>query len=282
MAGNPIIPDARSVLAAVIQLCSGSDRAANLDRAGRLMDRAVDRGAELLVLPENFSFMGQTEEEKRRHREDPEASPSLQFLVELARRRRVWIVGGSIPMLVAGQEKSTSSCCLLDPHGEIRARYDKIHLFDVRLGSGEPYQESAVIVPGRTPLCGDTPFGRIGLSICYDLRFPELYRRLVSAGATLLTVPSAFTLTTGKDHWELLLRARAVENFAYVLAPNQGGVHPGGRRTYGHSMIVDPWGSVIARCPDGEGFAMAELDPVRVSTCREQIPCLAHRVLADR
>ncbi|MBF0154943.1 MAG: carbon-nitrogen hydrolase family protein [Magnetococcales bacterium] len=272
-------PGVEPTLAAVIQLCSGADRAANLEMAARLMEQAADRGARLLVLPENFSFMGQTEEEKRRHRETPEASPSLHLLLDLARRRRLWIVGGSIPMTVAGQERSTSSCFVVDPEGEVRARYDKIHLFDVTLGTGEPYRESAVILPGTTPVSVATPFGRIGLSICYDLRFPELYRRLVTEGASILTVPSAFTLTTGKDHWEVLLRARAVENFAYVLAANQGGVHPGGRRTYGHSLIVDPWGVVVARCPEGPGLAMAELDPARVIACREQIPCLAHRVL---
>ncbi|MBF0137644.1 MAG: carbon-nitrogen hydrolase family protein [Magnetococcales bacterium] len=273
-------PGTEPVLAAVIQLCSGADRAANLERAGHLMERAAGRGAGLLVLPENFSYMGQTEADKRRHREHLDDSPSLRFLMDFSRRRHLWIIGGSIPMLVADDDKSTSSCFVLDPEGAIQARYDKIHLFDVSLGSGEPYRESAVIRPGRTPVSVPTPFGRVGLSICYDLRFPELYRRLVGEGSTILTVPSAFTLTTGKDHWELLLRARAVENFAYVLAPNQDGVHPGGRRTYGHSLIVDPWGTVVARCPDGEGFALAELDPARVKACRDQIPCLTHRVIA--
>ncbi|MBF0424868.1 MAG: carbon-nitrogen hydrolase family protein [Magnetococcales bacterium] len=269
----------RPFLAAVVQLCSGADRAANLETTTHLLERAAARGAELVVLPENFSFMGKTEEKKRRHHEDPEASPSLRFLLDCARRLHLWIVGGSIPLRIPGGETCTSSCFVVDPTGEIRARYDKIHLFDVTLGGGEPYRESAVITPGHVPVTVATPFGVLGLSICYDLRFPELYRHLVSAGATILTVPSAFTLTTGKDHWEVLLRARAVENFAFVLAPNQGGIHPGGRRTYGHSLIVDPWGSVIARCADGVGLALAEVDPARVHACREQIPCLTHRVL---
>ncbi|MBF0623446.1 MAG: carbon-nitrogen hydrolase family protein [Magnetococcales bacterium] len=271
--------EGKSLSAAVVQLCSGSSRERNLERAANLMGAAVAAGAELLVLPENFSFMGATEAEKRAHREDPEAGPSRLFLQDFARQHHVWIVGGSIPL--GGQEggKVTNTSLLVDNTGKVRARYDKIHLFDAQLGERETIKESDIIQPGSEPVVGPTPFGPLGLSICYDLRFPELYRRLVSAGATLLAVPAAFTLTTGRDHWELLLRARAVENFAYVLAADQWGRHPGGRSTYGHSMIVEPWGTVIARCPDGEGFALAVLDPQRVADSRGRIPCLHHRVL---
>ena len=265
--------------AAVIQVNSGDDRAANLAAAGAIMTRAVDQGAGLLALPESFAFMSEDGDAKIRHREDPDDSPSLDFLRHFAARHRVWILGGSIAMRVPDSDKATNSSFLIDDHGRIRARYDKIHLFDVNLGQGEPYRESDRIQPGHEPVTAPTPFGIIGLSVCYDLRFPELYRALSAAGATILAVPAAFTLTTGPDHWELLLRARAVENFSYVLAPGQWGRHPGGRRTYGHSMVVDPWGTVTARHPDGTGFVLAELDPERVDQCRQRIPCLDHRVL---
>ncbi len=267
-----------SLWAAVIQLCSTADRAANLAEADRWMTAAVERGAGLLVLPENFSFMGRTDEEKRRHWEAQDNSPSLTFLQEFARRHRVWIVGGSIPLGVAGTDKMTNTCFMVDGAGQVRGRYDKIHLFDVDLGGETPYRESDSVLAGDRAVWVDTPFGVVGLTICYDLRFPELFRALAVGGATVLTVPAAFTQTTGQDHWEILLRARAIENFAYLLAAGQGGTHANGRRTFGHSMIIEPWGHVVAQCPDGPGFAMAELQSDRVEQSRQRIPCLNHRV----
>ncbi|MBF0157441.1 MAG: carbon-nitrogen hydrolase family protein [Magnetococcales bacterium] len=272
-------PSARDFTAAVVQMNSAADREANLVVAEGLLADAVRQGAELLVLPENFSYMGRTEAEKRQSREDPDHGPSLTFLREFARRHHVWLVGGSIPLATGHGEGVTNTCFLVGADGEVHARYDKIHLFDVDLADGRPFRESAIITPGREPVVGRTPFGVIGLSICYDLRFPELYRRLVTMGATLLTVPAAFTSLTGPDHWELLLRARAVENLAYVLAPGQWGHHPGGRRTYGHSLIVEPWGLVTGRCPEGVGVALARIEPDRVLRLRSRIPCLDHRVL---
>jgi len=263
---------------AIIQLNSSANRAANLAAADSIMNAAVNQGAGLLVLPETFAFMSDDNAEKARHHEDPNDSPSLFFLQTFAARHHVWIVGGSITLQVAGSDKATNSSFVVDDQGVVQARYDKIHLFDAKLGREEPYRESNRIQPGNQPVVTKTPFGTLGLSICYDLRFPELYRALTTAGATILVVPAAFTLTTGAVHWELLLRARAVENFAYVLGAGQWGTHPGGRRTYGHSMVVEPWGTVTARHPDGTGFILTELDPMRVERCRNRLPCLEHRV----
>ncbi|MBF0096853.1 MAG: carbon-nitrogen hydrolase family protein [Magnetococcales bacterium] len=263
--------------AAVIQMCSTADRAYNLAEAGRLMASAARQGAELLVLPENFSFMGCSDAEKISHREDAAASPSLQFLQEFAARHRVWIVGGSIALRVEGSDKMTNTCFVVDAGGQVQARYDKIHLFDVDLGGEAPYRESDRVVPGAQAVLVNTPMGRLGLSICYDLRFPELFRALAESGAELVTVPAAFTQVTGEAHWEVLLRARAIENFTYVLAAGQGGVHVNGRRTYGHSMIIEPWGQVVACCAEGRGFALAELQRERVLQSRQRIPCLQHR-----
>ncbi|MBF0462758.1 MAG: carbon-nitrogen hydrolase family protein [Magnetococcales bacterium] len=263
--------------AAVIQLCSSNDRAENLREAERWMTAAVQRGADLLVLPENFSFMGQTDAEKRHHWEDPETGPSLAFLRTFARQHRVWIVGGSVALRTAHPDRITNTCFVVDGAGQVRGRYDKIHLFDVDLGGETPYRESDRVAAGEQAVVVETPFGGLGLTICYDLRFPELFRALTVGGATVLTVPAAFTQTTGQDHWEVLLRARAIENFAYVLAAGQGGQHANGRQTFGHSLIVEPWGHVLAQCPDGPGFALAELQPERVAQSRRRIPCLNHR-----
>ena len=270
-----------ATLAAVIQMRSGDDRTENLAVAGELLEQAARAGARLAILPENFSFMGKTEAAKRHHAEDPSNGPSLTFLRKIAKDLKLWIVGGSVPLMTDAAHphaKVSNTCFVLDDQGALQTRYDKIHLFDVSLGDGPPFRESEVIHPGNKAIIVNTPFGVLGLSICYDLRFPELYRKLAQQGATIFAAPAAFTLTTGKDHWELLLRARAVENFAYVLAANQWGRHPGGRRTYGHSMIVEPWGVVCARCPDGAGIALAPLEPQRVAHCRRKIPSLQHRV----
>lgn len=285
------------MLAAVIQLCSTPHLKTNLTEADRWMTAAVVQGAKLLVLPENFSFMGYThhsasKEEQQRHqyREDPENGPSLIFLRDFAKKHKVWIVGGSIPLAVKDSMKITNTCFVVDDQGQVQGRYDKIHLFDANLGGEIPYRESNLVQAGETAVLVDTPFGTIGLTICYDLRFPELFRALSAQGATILTIPSAFTLTTGRNHWELLVRARAVENFAYVLAAGQGGKHLNGRHTYGHSMVVEPWGKIVAQCPkqtknisqeDGDepGFALAEIQSLRAAHCRTRIPCLKHRRL---
>ncbi|HAT50068.1 MAG TPA: hydrolase, partial [Alphaproteobacteria bacterium] len=259
-------------MVAVIQMNSGSDRSANLHQAGVLMGQAVAQGARLLVLPENFAHMGSNEVEKLAHAEDPWDGPSLSSLREFSMRNRVWIVGGTIALATPGGEKITNTCFVVDDHGEVRGRYDKIHLFDVSLSVDRHYRESNLVQAGNQPVVCDTPWGRLGLAICYDVRFPTLFARLVAMGATILTLPSAFTATTGAAHWELLVRSRAVENFCYMLAPGQCGRHPGGRMTHGHSMIVEPWGMIVAQCPEGIGFALAPVDGDRVESCRQQIP----------
>ncbi len=257
---------------AIIQMNSGSDRSDNLKQSRSLMEQAVKRGAGLLVLPENFSHMGASEDEKRANAEDVTDGPSLGFLHDFAREYRVWIVGGSIPVRTLGGEKITNTCFVVDDHGEVRARYDKMHLFDVILPHDRSYRESNLVQAGDQPVVCDTPWGRLGLAICYDVRFPQLFSKLGAMGATLITLPSAFTATTGAAHWELLVRARAVENFCYMVAPGQSGRHPGGRMTHGHSMVVEPWGGIVAQCGDGPGIALAWIDQERVESCRRQIP----------
>ncbi|MBF0621499.1 MAG: carbon-nitrogen hydrolase family protein [Magnetococcales bacterium] len=261
----------------VIQLNSGADRQKNLTDAALLMQQAVERGAQMLVLPENFSFQGQSEADKRHHAETLEDSPSLDFLRDFSSQQGVWIVGGSIPLVADDAHLVTNSCFVVDNQGAIQGRYDKIHLFDVNLG-GRPFRESSVIQPGNQVVVVDTPWGKLGLTICYDLRFPELFRALVDAGAQMIAVPAAFTLNTGRDHWELLLRARAVENLAWVFASDQWGKHPGGRSTYGHSMVVEPWGTVVGRCSDGVGITVVDVDLGVCEVSRKKIPCLDHRV----
>jgi deaminated glutathione amidase len=268
--------------AALIQMCSGPDREANLIAAEKLMAQAVARGAALLVLPECFSMMGRTDAEKRAGQEDPDNSPSLLFLQNFAAKHGVWIVGGSISISLPESSRFANTCFVVDSSGDVQARYDKIHLFDAYIGERQAYRESNLIQAGTEPVVVDTPFGRVGLSICYDLRFPELYRKLTTMGATILTVPSAFTISTGHVHWEVLLRARAIENFSYVLAAGQGGKHPGGRQTYGNSLIVEPWGTVVGRCPDGTGIIMAELDQELVTDARKKIPCLDYLSSAEK
>lgn len=260
---------------ALIQMCSGPEREANLLDAERLMTEAIEKGAEWIVLPECFSLMGRNDAEKQAGKEDPDNSPSLHFLQEYAARKGVWIVGGSISIAVPGSDRFANSCFVVDSVGEVQARYDKIHLFDAHFDDHRSFQESRLVQPGEQPVVVDTPFGRLGLSICYDLRFPELYRQLIAMGATILTVPSAFTVNTGHVHWEVLLRARAVENFCYVVGVGQEGRHPGGRRTYGHSLVVEPWGTVIGRYSEGVGVLLVDIEPQRVVEAREKIPCLS-------
>ena len=260
---------------AAIQMTSGPEVAANLAQAGALLEAAAARGARLAALPENFSFMGLKDADKRAVAERDGSGAAQDFLAATARRLRLWIVGGTVPLRAAGDGRVAAASLVYDSDGRRVARYDKIHLFDVDIpGRAESYRESAHVAPGSQATVLDTPVGRLGLSVCYDVRFPELYRHLSAAGAQLLAVPSAFTSPTGRAHWETLLRARAIENLCYVVAPAQSGFHPSGRETYGDSMIVDYWGRVLQRVPRGRGCAVAEVDLARQAGVRETFPAL--------
>jgi nitrilase len=263
---------------AALQMTSGPDVAANLEQARLLLEDAAARGARLAALPENFSFMGLKDADKRSVAERDGAGAAQDFLSASARRLRLWIVGGTVPLIGSGDGRVAAASLVYDSDGQRVARYDKIHLFDVDIpGRAESYRESAHVAPGAQAAVLDTPVGRVGLSVCYDVRFPELYRHLSAAGAQILTVPSAFTSPTGRAHWETLLRARAIENLCYVVAPAQSGFHPSGRETYGDSMIVDYWGRVLQRVPRGRGCAVAEVDLSRQAGVRETFPALLHR-----
>jgi predicted amidohydrolase len=263
---------------AAIQMTSGPDVTANLEQAGLLLEEAAGRGARLAALPENFSFMGLKDADKRAAAEADGTGPAQEFLAATARRLRLWIVGGTVPLVAGSDGRVAAACLVYDSDGERAARYDKIHLFDVEIpGRSERYRESAHVAPGSAAVVIDTPAGRLGLSVCYDVRFPELYRHLSAAGAQILAVPSAFTSATGRAHWETLLRARAIENLCYVVAPAQSGFHPSGRETYGDSMIVDYWGRVLQRLPRGRGCAVADIDSAQQAGVRESFPALAHR-----
>ena len=268
---------------AAIQMASGPQVRSNLTEAGRLISRAVDAGAELLVLPENFAIMGMQEEDKVKIRETQGQGPIQDFLAEQARQHGIWIVGGTVPLIAKDSQHVRAACMLFDDQGEIKARYDKVHLFDVHLQENrETYDESTTTEPGDSSTVADTPFGRLGLAVCYDLRFPELFRRMSDEGAELFAIPSAFTALTGKAHWEVLVRARAIENLCYVVAAAQGGYHVNGRETHGDSMIVDPWGSVLDRLPRGSGFVLSELDIEKVRNTRRNFPVLEHRKIPCR
>ena len=266
---------------AALQTVSGPDVDANLATARDLLRQAAQAGAELAVLPEYFCLMGQRDTDKLAVREPFGEGEVQSFLAQAARESGLWIVGGTLPLAANDANHVRNACLAYSPQGECVARYDKIHLFRFDNG-GEQYDESRVIEAGRMPQAFTLPSRdghawRVGLSVCYDLRFPELYRAL---RADLLLVPSAFTYTTGQAHWEVLLRARAIENLAYVAAPAQGGRHPTGRRTWGHSLVVDPWGQLLAqREEEGCGVVLAELDAARVAEVRRQLPALEHRVL---
>jgi len=267
---------------AALQMTSGPEVAANLAQAGALLEEAARRGARLAALPENFSFMGLKDADKRAVAETEGAGPVQDFLAAAARRLKLWIVAGTIPLKSGADGRVAAASLVYDADGARVARYDKIHLFDVDIpGRAETYRESANVAPGSRPAVVDTPVGRLGLSVCYDVRFPELYRHLSAAGAQLLSIPSAFTAPTGRAHWETLLRARAIENLCYVIAPAQSGIHPSGRETYGDSMIVDYWGRVLQRLPRGSGCAVAEVDLARQASVRESFPALRHRTLGE-
>jgi len=264
---------------AAIQFASGTDVKANLDTVAGLVAQAAGQGTKLVVLPENLALMGRQDTDKLAFAEAEGSGPIQDFLAQLAADHQVWLVGGTIP-LHSEPGKVYASCLVYDDQGRQAGRYDKIHLFDVDVpGSAEQYRESATITPGDRLLVLDTPLGRLGVAICYDLRFPELFRQMADAGMDILAVPAAFTAKTGAAHWELLLRARAVENLAYVVASGQGGRHENGRETYGNSMIVDPWGTVLARLDTEPGVVVAEIDPEGQRHKRAVFPALSHRRL---
>jgi nitrilase len=261
---------------AALQMVSGPRVAENLAVAGQLVDEAVAQGAQLVALPEYFPIIGATDADRVRAREDFGQGPIQDWLAETAQRHGIWIFAGSLPLTATSPDKMRNSFLVFNPSGECVKRYDKVHLFGFRKGS-ESYDEAAFIEPGDELAAVDTPFGRIALSICYDLRFPELYRAL--APVDLILMPAAFTDTTGRAHWEILLRARAIENQCYLLAVGQGGRHENGRMTHGNSMIVDPWGEILDRKVKGRGVVIADLDHVRIAEIRESLPALAHRKL---
>ncbi|MBU0654846.1 MAG: carbon-nitrogen hydrolase family protein [Gammaproteobacteria bacterium] len=265
-------------LMAAIQMASGPQVQANLMEAGRLIKEAAGRGAKLVVLPETFAIMGVHETDRVKAAEEYGNGPIQTFISQQAKKYGVWIVAGTIPVRSEDPERVYAASILYNEKGEIVARYDKIHLFDVMLGENqEVYTESDTTFPGQSPVVVDSPFGKLGMSVCYDLRFPELYRRLSAQGAQVLLVPSAFTELTGKAHWETLLRARAIENLCYVIAPGQGGYHVNGRTTYGHSMIVDYWGRVRGVQERGTGIVVAEIDLASLEKTRKTFPVLSHR-----
>ena len=267
-----------SIRVAAVQMVSGPDLGENINSAATLVKNAVEAGASLVVLPEYWPLISDDERKKLAYCENPGSGPLQDFLAATARRHGIWLAGGAIPITSEIPDKIYSSCLVHDPQGQLSARYDKIHLFDVCVDTDdrESYRESATIAPGTSVVVCRTPFAQIGLSICYDLRFPELYRRMLSEDVGIILVPSAFTATTGKRHWEMLLRARAVENLCFVIAANQGGQNTPNRATWGHSMIIDPWGDILACRDTGPGVVIAELDLARQRQIRESFPALEH------
>ncbi len=263
---------------AAVQMVSVPEVGRNLEAARALVARAAGQGAELVVLPEYFCLMGRSDRDKLGVAERVGEGPIQRMLAEAARSHRIWLVGGTLPLAIEGRtDRVANTSLVFSPEGERVARYDKMHLFRYDNGR-EQYDEGRTLQAGDAPVAFDAGGVRVGLSICYDVRFPELYRALSRPPCDLITVPSAFTVPTGAAHWELLLRARAVENQCYVIAAAQGGTHENGRRTFGHSLIADPWGEIVAlREDDGEGVVVGELDPARIASVRLQLPALTHR-----
>jgi nitrilase len=261
---------------AAVQMVSTPVVEENLAIARRLIGQAVAQGAQLVLLPEYWPVMGMNETDKVGHAEQFDAGPIQRFMAQIAREHRIWLIGGTLPMVAPEPGKVLNTTMVYDPSGEHVIRYDKIHLFSFTKGE-ESYDEARTIVHGSAVATFDAPFGKVGLSVCYDLRFPELYRAM--GDCSLIVMPAAFTYTTGKAHWEVLLRARAIENQCYVLAAAQGGHHPNGRRTWGHSMLIDPWGEVKALLPEGEGIVVGDLDMRHIQRVRESLPALRHRKL---
>ncbi|AOI98878.1 carbon-nitrogen hydrolase family protein [Burkholderia sp. LA-2-3-30-S1-D2] len=262
---------------AALQMVSTPDVARNLAEAGRLIAEAAGDGAQLVLLPEYFCFMGHRDTDKLALAEPYRDGPIQRFLSEAAHRHGIWVIGGTLPLKAPEPDRVLNTTLVFDPTGNEAARYDKIHLFNFEKGD-ESFDEARTIRAGDTVVTFDAPFGRVGLSVCYDLRFPELYRRM--GDCALIVVPSAFTYTTGRAHWEMLLRARAVENQCYVLAAAQGGKHENGRRTWGHSMLIDPWGEIVALRDEGASVVTGALDPQRIADVRQSLPAWRHRVLA--
>jgi nitrilase len=261
---------------AALQMVSTPDRERNLAEAGRLIGQAAREGAQMVLLPEYFCFMGFKDTDKLAIRETPGAGPIQQFLANAAREHRVWVIGGTLPLASPEPSRVLNTTLVFDPAGKQVARYDKIHLFNFEKGE-ESFDEARTICPGGEVRTFEAPFGRVGLSVCYDLRFPELYRKM--GDCALIVVPSAFTYTTGRAHWETLLKARAVENQCYVLAAAQGGKHENGRRTFGHSILIDPWGETVAVREEGAGVVAGDIDPARIAAVRQSLPAWRHRVL---
>lgn len=270
-----------SLQVAAIQMVSATSLQANLDAAARLVREAARGGAQVAVLPEFFCLLGRNDTDKVDLRESAGQGPIQSFLADLARECGLWLIGGTVPLASREPRRIWNACLVFDSRGEQVARYDKIHLFGLRRGT-ERFDESATIVPARTPVVADLTIEegdpwRVGLSVCYDLRFPEYYRALGTVDFTV--VPSAFTHVTGQAHWEVLLRARAIENQCYIVAPAQGGLHENGRRTWGHTLVVDPWGDVLGCRPEGEGVVQVRIERARIAEVRSQLPALAHRVM---
>lgn len=268
--------------AAAIQLASGSNVAANLSQTEKLIQEAAARQADLVVLPENFGFMGQDISDLCSISEPAGQGPLQDFLAQMAQRHQIWLVGGTVPLQTSDPERVYAASLVFDDQGRQVARYDKIHLFDVDIPeTGEHYCESLSIQAGQQVVVVDAPFGKLGLAICYDLRFPELFRAMLERGVQTILLPAAFTAMTGKAHWESLVRARAIENLVYLVAAGQGGFHVNGRETHGHSMVVDPWGVVLAEQARGNGVVVAEIDPEYQSNLRRSFPAIEHRRLSS-
>jgi predicted amidohydrolase len=265
-----------TVLAAAIQMVSGPDVSSNLLRAAALISQAAKSGAELVVLPEYFAIMGRKDSDKVAVKEAFGHGPIQAFLAQMAQEYGLWLVGGTVPLASPDETRVNNSCLVYSPAGECVARYDKMHLFGFDNGT-ECFNEADTILAGHQPVAFDTPFGRAGLSVCYDLRFPEIFRAMLPLD--LIILPAAFTQTTGEAHWEVLLRARAIENQCYVIAAGQGGEHITGRHTFGHSMLIDPWGKVLACQEKGEGVVLAELKASQMDRVRRILPALRHRLL---
>ena len=287
-ATKPTKPAKSVKRAAAIQMSSTDSVIDNLKLAKQWIGEAAKAGAELVVLPENVAFMGRSDLAKLEisesysevsNSETKSETPIQTFLGNCAKEYNLWLLGGSIPIKTEKSDRVNASSILWDNQGRKIARYDKIHLFDVAVADNEQYLESRSIAPGKEIICVDSPVGQLGLSICYDVRFPELYRALLQQGAEILCVPSAFTAITGAAHWESLLRARAIENLCYVIAPDQTGKHPNGRETYGHSMIIDPWGKILASIEQEPGFIIADIDLAYLRDIRERFPALTHRTI---
>ncbi|MCK5723389.1 MAG: carbon-nitrogen hydrolase family protein [Gammaproteobacteria bacterium] len=266
---------------AAIQMASGTNVSANLIEVSRQILSAAQAGAKLIVLPENFAIMGLQDTDQVKIAENDGIGPIQDFLSEQAKKNKVWLIAGTIPLKADDEDKIYAASLVYNDNGERVSRYDKIHLFDVHLeATSETYKESETIAAGNQAIVVDTPFGKIGLAICYDLRFPELFRQLALQDAEIIVLPAAFTAITGKAHWEVLIRARAIENLCYLVASAQGGYHVNGRETHGDSMIVDPWGSILDHLPQGSGYVIAEVELENVKSIRKNFPALQHRKIS--